>query len=285
VTARQTILRIRDVLKSRLSREQVLALRRVESGVAHTFVRALALLPKRQQTQIKSLLDPIGVLDYPHAEIKLALSDAPELMRLRSCTKEPETVAWIEQNLRPDDVLFDIGANVGAYSLVAASIRPGCRVFAFEPSFSTFASLSRNIHLNGLAGRVVPLQIALSDRTGMIEFQYRDLRAGAAEHASDGDARFDPVYRQPTLGYRLDDFIAELGLPLPNLVKIDVDGGEERVLAGAPKLLASAGLRSLQIELAQDRSRALVELIERAGLRLVAHRERSAGIANYVFAR
>ena len=98
-------------------------------------------------------------MDYEGAEILLRRS-APKIeLRLRSVAKEPWTVKWIETFL-PGDVFYDVGANVGAYSLLAAKANDGAvPVVAFEPSAPTYHDLCVNIALNGCDEIVTPLPI------------------------------------------------------------------------------------------------------------------------------
>ena len=193
-----------------------------------------------------------GRLDYEPVEIHMRLGSFPEFQRMRSCASEPWTIQWIEEWLEQDDVLYDIGANVGAYSLVAArSPKAGARVFAFEPVYSTFAALTENVIINGLADRVAPIPVALGSRTALDTLNLRILEAGGARHLL-GDATEDSVHAQPVLNYRLDDLVQVLGLPGPTHIKLDVDGNELDVLDGAPRILASAELRSLLCELDHD---------------------------------
>ena len=77
-------------------------------------------------------------------------------------TKEPETVEWIS-TFNSQETLFDLGANVGVYSLLAA--KAGVKVVAFEPEPQNFSVLTMNIYLNELSDLIVPLNIAISDRT------------------------------------------------------------------------------------------------------------------------
>ena len=56
-------------------------------------------------------------------------------------TKEPETIEWLRENLRDGDVFYDVGANIGLYSLYAAKLRAACRVFALEPESQNFGKL------------------------------------------------------------------------------------------------------------------------------------------------
>lgn len=234
---------------------RLIALRhRGDRSLAWLFGNLFRPLPLRTQALAKARLGSVGPLDYDGGSIRLVVDSESELPRLRSCFKEPETVSWIEQFVRADDVLFDIGANVGAYSLVADRASKGrCTVYAFEPSFSTFAQLSRNVALNGAGGRVVPLLVALSDVTGLVTFNYSSIQPGAALHAlgaslDSSGKPFTPAFTQPVLSYRLDDFIAQFGIPAPHHIKLDVDGIELNVLRGAAGVLANPRLRSVLVE-------------------------------------
>src|SRR5919106_5118479 len=114
--------------------------------------------------RIRSAAVTYGRLDYSGAEIHLRLTSRPEFHRLSSCSKEPWTVRWIEDHLRPGEVMYDVGANVGAYTLLAAVAVPGARVVSFEPSPANFAALCANVELNEVAERVIAVPLALGDR-------------------------------------------------------------------------------------------------------------------------
>jgi FkbM family methyltransferase len=205
-------------------------------------------------------------LDYDGAEIVVGVTSRDEITsRLRPRHKEPWTVRWIEQSLRPADVLWDVGANVGAYCLIAArQAVVDVRVVAVEPGYANYAALCDNVVLNGLQGRITPLPVALSERTGLAEFGYRSTEPGAAEHDLAGSR--SAVYRQQLLAFRLDDLVAEFGLPSPSLLKVDVDGAEAEVLAGAATSLASPALRSALVEIQRTESEAILPILADAGL-------------------
>jgi FkbM family methyltransferase len=115
-------------------------------------------------------------LDYEGAEILLGVPSKSAQARLRGCAKEPWTVQWIEGWIQPDEVLYDIGANVGAYSLVAAlSPAVRARVVAVEPGYPTFAALSDNVVRNRAQGRVTALPVALGRSTTLQSLQLRTL--------------------------------------------------------------------------------------------------------------
>ena len=211
---------------------------------------------------------------YDRADIYMHVASKREAFRLRACAKEPFTVQWIHDHVRAGDVLYDIGANVGAYSLVAAMTPGGgARVVAFEPSYATFASMCANVMLNKLDKQVTPLPIALSDQTAMNVFNLRDLEPGSARHVLGRDApdSDEPtLHEQAVMTFRLDDLVDTFDLPLPNHIKMDVDGGELEVLAGGSKTLATPSLRSMLIEVSMSLSDAVVRSLEAHGLHLAS---------------
>jgi FkbM family methyltransferase len=204
-------------------------------------------------------------MDYPAASLELVAEGKASAMRRHATRKEPFTVEWIE-SLPAGDVLFDIGANVGAYSLIAAARPQGpLRVVAFEPAFANYALLCRNIVANDAAAHVTPLPVTLGAATTLGAFAYRDLAGGAASHAGIAGTD-DSVYRQPMLVYALDELIEQFGLPFPNHVKLDVDGAESAVLQGARHALGRQELQSVLVELGSDDAE-IEEALAAAGLR------------------
>ncbi|MBI4137805.1 MAG: FkbM family methyltransferase, partial [Candidatus Sungbacteria bacterium] len=167
-----------------------------------------------------------------------------------------------------------------------------CKVFAFEPNPFTFASLSKNIILNGCAADVTALNMALSDETRVAQFRYSTLRSGAASHAvikESGDARIDGAH-QRILCMRLDDAAKRFALPPPSHMKIDVDGAELDVLDGSARTLARPELSSILIEIDEnkDSHARVLALLENQGFVLLykyaVHRPTSK-IFNCVFER
>lgn len=244
---------------------------------------------------LRERLRSVGRLDYRPAPVRMNVGSAIDLARLHSCAKEPETVAWLESELRPGDVFYDIGANVGAYSLVANAVTAGrTTVFSFEPGAATFAELCDNICLNEAQGSIFPMPVALSDGTGLGKFTYADRAAGAAAHNLTG-ARIDLTRPAPgvnsmeqfVLCYCLDELIDTFKLPAPNLVKIDVDGHELATLEGAPRTLADRRLRSLLVEAAdQEVEERLAALLSGYGMMVTGrHSHRPGLVTNIVFRR
>ena len=228
-------------------------LRAIENALTTLMAGALKVLPSGVSLDLRERLALQRPLDYAPALIALRITSRLERdLRLRSCEKEPETVEWIEQTFKPGDVLYDIGANVGAYALIAAqSTRGNATVYAFEPGYATFPNLVANIFLNRWSEAIIPFPVALGAKTALMEFHYATLDAGGAMHAGLADAgtTASTIRKQTLPSYRLDDFVELLRLQSPTHMKIDVDGGELRVLQGGARMLESPNLRWILIEI------------------------------------
>jgi FkbM family methyltransferase len=228
-----------------------------------------------------------GRLDHPRFDIEMVAESDIEVFRLGSCAKEPETIAWIEGYIRPGDVFYDVGANVGAYSLVAdRQMDDTGLVYAFEPGFSTYPTLVRNVFLNRMQDRVVPLSVALADSSGLVPITYSTVEAGGAMHTFGQSAEDAPWQR--VVSFAMDDFRERFALEQPNLIKLDVDGAELLVLRGAPRTLRDPALRSVLVEVTEGEpeTEEIVGLLEAAGLALASkHFHERSGVSNFVFAR
>jgi FkbM family methyltransferase len=185
-------------------------------------------------------------------------------------------VQWIEEFVRKGDVLYDVGANVGTFSLVAALARKAS-VVAFEPGYANFARLCENILLNQCTASVVPVPLPLSDAPGLLSFKYRSLEPGQSRHSlGEGPyvARASSTYVQPVCATSLDRAVVDFQLPAPHHLKIDVDGSELRVLRGGSNVLRGEQLRSILIETDADAWDALAAELAGAGFRLHARHDR-----------
>lgn len=168
--------------------------------------------------------------------------------------KEPDTLDWIDKHFNPGDVIFDIGANIGQYSLYAARRLEGqCRILAFEPEALNFAKLNCNIVLNGLVDVIVAYPIAISNRTAVDTFYSKTFSVGASLHAlgreiTQGEIAFKPQNRQGTVSSSLDELTERFSLPVPNHIKVDVDGIEDLIVEGAAGLFQKPELETVLIE-------------------------------------
>lgn len=260
------------------------------------------LLPVRVKLVLKRNSEIIRRMDYARHDIYLNIESRIENeVRLFSCAKEPETVEWIETFFQDGDVFYDVGANVGAYSLVASSFCRGkIQVYAFEPGFLNFPQLCKNVLTNSMQQSITPMQVALSNTTGMEVFNYENLIPGGAIHTLGepvdykGD-QFTPVATQRVFSYRADDLISQFNIPAPTHIKIDVDGIELDVLKGAHQALSSPALKTVLLELEDgvDEAVRITKYLEEHGL--VFHSRHKfvyggetgplSGIYNYIFQR
>ena len=184
-------------------------------------------------------------LSVQHKAEQLVFSTPNKLARYRAITfsdKEPETLEWID-GFNPDSVLWDIGANVGLYSIYAA--KKGIKVMAFEPSIFNLELLGRNIHLNGLSNDIVILPFPLNDQLGVNMMNLGGTQWGGALSTFGRNIGFDGKPFHPNILYQIfgisgDDAIRLLQLPSPTHIKLDIDGNECLVLKGASDALASA---------------------------------------------
>ena len=189
-------------------------------------------------------------------------------------TKEPETLDWIDRWVKAGETFFDIGANVGSYTLYAALRHPGARVVAFEPEYANLHLLRDNIMANGLQDRVEGYSIALGNRTGISQLHIQDLTPGAALHTESPETlavtrTHKPViWKEGICTFTLDAFCEATGVT-PHCLKIDVDGTEVEILEGASRTLRSPALRSLIIEMFGGPAvrEACAQRLQAAGLR------------------
>lgn len=151
-------------------------------------------------------------------------------------TKEPVTIDWIE-SFQEGETLIDVGANIGGYTVWAAK-RKKVKVIAFEPEADNYALLQKNILLNEIDATAYCA--ALSDHVGIDKLYLSSRGVGGSCH-SFGE-RDDKKVTQGCIGLRLDD----LGIKADH-IKIDVDGLEPLVVAGATKLLMN-GVKSVLVE-------------------------------------
>lgn len=179
---------------------------------------------------------------------------------------EPETLGWIDRYVQAGDIVWDIGANIGVYTLYAAQ-KPRVRVVAFEPSAASYAALVRNIELNHMGEQVSALCIALARRTGVDYLHMAHSGAGHSMHAF-GQLEtvlgpIQPVFSQAVPGLTIDDVCAILGLPPPDHVKLDVDGTEAQILDGGRRTLPY--VRTIAMEVQGELGQAAATLLQELG--------------------
>jgi FkbM family methyltransferase len=190
-------------------------------------------------------------------------------------TKEEGTVRWIRTEVKPGDVFYDIGANIGLYTLMAAPrVSPGGRVVAFEPHIANLNALMHNIMRNGLMESVRVVSSALHDRCGFFDFNYHHWLAGSSlsqldSLLDDQEQQFTPMFTECKYGVTVDSLLEQSVIAPPDHIKIDVDGNELLVLRGMTRLLNGANRpRTLQIEVNRRARQELEGFMESCGYEL-----------------
>lgn len=249
--------------------------------------------PNFFNTELVQTIQPVATIQTQHGDLLCKCGHGRLLWRAKTFhTEEPETVRWLD-SIPSDGCLWDVGANVGLYSIYAAKFRK-CRVYAFEPESQNFALLVENIALNQVAENCEPACLAISEKTGLGSLHVRYVTKGGAYNLFDspdldltkskdlpesiravmpGDARA-PMLRQMVYGVALDDLLFQDKLQTPTHLKIDVDGLEPWIVQGADKLLESKQLRTILIEINKKspRDMAVPDLLAGKGFQLTSDR-------------
>jgi FkbM family methyltransferase len=208
-------------------------------------------------TEIVQAINPVATIATKYGPLYCRVGHGRLLWRAETFfTEEPQTITWLD-SLKSTDVLYDVGANVGLYAIYAAKFRK-CQVFAFEPEAQNYALFMQNISLNELEGRCLPANLAIARSTAMGKLRVRYLTKGGAYNlfrtgnepiaeSVKATMNYAEGFDQLMLGVSLDDLVAKHKLPPPTHLKIDVDGIEPEIVAGAVKILPI--VRSVLIEL------------------------------------
>jgi FkbM family methyltransferase len=181
-------------------------------------------------------------IKYKGIDLKFSTPNNLCLWRAKTFSnKEPETLDWID-NFQQNSVFWDIGANVGLYSVYAAK-KCNSRVYAFEPSVLNLETLARNINLNYLVNKVCIIPFPLNDSLGFSKMKLTSFDLGGALSTFDKDFGWDGnplnnvVLEYLTIGLSMEDALSLLKIPQPSYIKIDVDGLEHFILKGGGMVL------------------------------------------------
>lgn len=169
----------------------------------------------------------VPILGGPLRGVRWLPASGGKLLRVLLGTYEPEQTGLFQDLIRPGDVVLDVGAHVGYYTMLAAVLTGHAgRVFAFEPSPDNYAFLQSHVAKNRRAD-ITTVNAAVGDHAGEVRFQ-RGTGSGTGHVADDGMLAVSMV--------TLDGFARERGIRC-DAIKIDVEGAEMAVLRGAEELL------------------------------------------------
>jgi transketolase len=220
------------------------------------------------------LLTEVKVCDGQFQTVFICENDMQAARALSLWIKEAGTMEWLDKNLRQGDRFLDIGANVGIYSLAAAHrVGPTGKVFAAEPHKFNICSLLKNILRNNFQDRIKVLTVPLTSERCATEFNYSSIipastgsQLGSTKRDGRGGYEFIPVLTELTVGLSLDEVIDLKMIEAPDMIKIDVDGIELKILQGMKRLLVSDNRpRSIQVELNLGEQEDVVSFLEEHG--------------------
>ena len=226
------------------------------------------------EQMVNQSMERTRLVNYQGLEMRFSVPNQLNHFRVTTfATKEPETLAWIDR-LPEDCVLWDIGANVGLYTVYAA-LRRKCHVVAFEPSVFNLELLTRNLHLNGLHQQVTLFPLALSDKMGSNLLRMTSTEWGGALSTFGKDVGWDgqsvrEIFSFPTYGLTMDQALGLLCLPAPDFIKMDVDGIEHFLIQGGSKVLKE--VQGILVEINDDfteQAEVSSKLLREAGLTLL----------------
>ena len=174
-------------------------------------------------------------------------------------SKEPETLEWIDSfNDKENSIFWDIGANIGLYSIYNTIKNTNSQTIAFEPSTSNLRILSRNISINNFEKKIKILPIPLTNKeNSFLIMNEHDFVEGGALNSFGEKYNFEgKIFESKmryqifgtTINYLLDNKILEV----PDYIKIDVDGIEHLILQGGDKYLKDKKIKSLSIEINEN---------------------------------
>ena len=219
--------------------------------------------------EFTQLLDPKIDVDFDSQKLTFRTGNGRLLWRAKSLlTEEPLMITWIK-SLQSNDVVLDVGANVGMYTVpIAKKVKT---VYACELDPLNVAILKENIFLNSVTDEVVILPFACGESAEIVDVKFRDLAYGDALQLIEGGDPQNTRFGQQThtakvVQFSLDDIFLKLDLLRPNKIKIDVDGNELTVLLGMKDLIRGASEVYFEDSLS-DSCHKIILFLENSGFR------------------
>jgi FkbM family methyltransferase len=177
--------------------------------------------------------DRYRIYDCHGYRIWLNVSESRQMVKRAIGRYEPEKFAAIAEVLKPGSCFLDIGGNKGDFALYAAAlVEPAGRVVCFEPHPENAGWIRKSVELNGFESLTVE-ELALSDRDGEAEL---NIGGKSGQHSFEARKRDRGSVTVRTT--TLDRYLSEAGIARVDAVKIDVEGAEDLVVAGARDMLA-----------------------------------------------
>jgi FkbM family methyltransferase len=219
-------------------------------------------------------------------------------------TKEPETLEWINSfNTKEKTIFWDIGANIGLYSIYNATKNNNSDTISFEPSTSNLRVLSRNISINNLENKIkiFPMPLTNVQNKFLLMNEGNFIEGGAlnafGEKFDFEGKEFNSKMKYTLFGTNIKYLLENNILETPNYIKIDVDGIEHLILKGAGKFLSDPKIMSLSVEINEnfkDQYKNIIKILEEAKFKILQKKRNEEFIVtgskfentyNYIFTR
>lgn len=253
-----------------------------------TFILNNNRISKKPFSFLLESIDDSAIIKTPYGELKIGVSNRMERFRVDTYfTKEPETISWLDETIAPDSVFYDVGANIGIYTLYALHKHRGnVKAICFEPESLNFSRLNRNILLNHFSKQVLAFPLALGKTSKTDKLNLSTFQAGGALHSTRFVKQGEEIHTQGCIIKTLDDFLTDAPhMPLPTHLKIDVDGPELDILQGAINTLKIPNLKHCLIELMADEEKTAQEILYECGFTLAKVCRFKTDPSNYIFMR
>ena len=249
----------------------------------------LQKLPLKSRARLQSdftqkLIDATVVIDTPKGKLSFVLLGKTSAGRAMTVlTKQPATIQWID-NFAPGSVFWDIGANVGVFSLYAA-LGTNTKVVAFEPAAVNYFLLAANCEVNNLFDQVDCLLVGVGREAAIDRLEVSQFRSGRSFsfHGKMSEAHEG---RQASIVVSIDRLVDDYGLRCPNYIKIDAPGSSEAIIAGAARTLRRPELREVHLEVREQSQGAqrILEMLKQGGF-APAGKDAHGGTADVTFVR
>ncbi|WP_049892015.1 FkbM family methyltransferase [Haloquadratum walsbyi] len=180
--------------------------------------------------------------------VKFNINNKREFLRFSNLGGERAIIEDLLSELQSDDVVFDVGANVGTYTCFISQKAPASQIIAFEPHPTNLDGLQSNLRLNNRDA--ITIEKALADSVGTAELEVASPDIGEGKHSLATGKASETIEIKLTTGDRL---VENGSVPQPTILKVDVEGAEGRVFAGMHSILSRSACRICYVEVHPDR--------------------------------
>ena len=227
--------------------------------------------------------DSYKYINIEKKEIKFFIPNTVTEWRVDTLlSKEPETIKWIDEFDGEKKIFWDIGANVGIYSIYAVVKHQNIEVVSFEPSFSNLRTLSRNISINNLEDQITifPLPLSNTDNKFQMMEESEFIEGWSMNSFGTGlnfeGKDFKSKNKYKIYGCSINKILNDRILKKPNFLKIDVDGIEHLILEGAHDYLADKELKSILVEINEnfkDQFEGVLNILKKSNFKFIEKKQ------------